>query len=133
MASLRDERGLVGKLAILWLVLAAVFVVAVIDGVSIAYERLHLSDVGTAAAGDATIAYRDSHDAQKACIVAAQTAHTMDAHLALGKHFCTVNTTTGAVTITLHKEARTILAGRISMTKKFALVTDTETNSPPSV
>ncbi len=129
---LRDERGLVGKLAILWLLVAVVVVIAAIDTGSILLTKVHLSNVATDAASDAVSSFRGNGDATAACNVAAATVHSEDPSIKLGKTFCVVNTTSGAVTIRLHKEATTILAARLSFTKKYAEVADHETNSPGS-
>lgn len=130
---LSDERGMVGKLAVIWLVFAAVIVIGLVDGASVLVTRLHLSDL----AGQAAIAgsgdYQTSHDVQHACAAAGASIQAADPSLKLGKTFCTVDTTKGDVTITLHKEAKTIVLGRLSFTKHFAQVKDTETNGPSSV
>jgi len=130
MARLEDERGLIGKMTVVWLLLTAVLVIALIDAGSIVLTKIHLSNVATNAASDAVVAYRGNGNANAACQVAATTIHSQDASLKLGKQFCTVDPTTGAVTIRLHKEATTILAGRLSFTKHFAEVDDHETNRP---
>jgi archaellin len=131
-ARLRDERGMVGKLGILWLLLAALVVIAAIDAGSIILTKVHLSNVATDAASDAVADYSSNKDVTQACTTAATTIHSEDPGIKLGKTFCVVDTTTGAVTIRLHKEAATILAGRLSFTKQYADVGDHETNRPDS-
>jgi hypothetical protein len=130
MVHLNDERGLLGKMAVLWLILAAVIVVAAIDGGSIIFTKVHLSNVATNAAGDAVVNYRSNNNVAAACQVAATAIHSQDASIKLGKDFCIVDTTSGAVTIRVRKMAPTLLAGRLSFTKKYALVSDHETNRP---
>ena len=44
-----------------------------------------------------------------------------------------VDPATGAVTITVRKDAKTILADKLSFTKKFAKVSATETNGPTAL
>jgi hypothetical protein len=133
MNRLNDERGMVGKLALIWILVAALFVVAAVDGISIVIVRFHLAGVATTAASDGAAAYRLNHDVAKACDIAATSAKTQDPSLKLGKGFCVIDPTTSDVTITLHQEANTILAGRFGPTKHYAMVTDRETNRPPSV
>ncbi len=133
MDRLHDERGMVGKLAVIWILMAALLLVGVVDGVSIALVRFHLAGVATTAASDGAADYRVSHDVASACAVAANSAKTQDPTLKLGKSFCLIDPTTSDVTITLHKEANTILAGRFGPTRKYAIVTDRETDRPPSV
>ena len=129
---LHDERGMLGKLAIIWLVLAAVIVVAAVDGGSIIFTKVHLSNVAR------------QRRQRRPCPTTARTAtcsrlpgrgttiDAQDASIKLGKAFCVIDTTTGDVTITLHKLATTLLAGRLSFTKKYAPVSDPETNRPRS-
>jgi uncharacterized membrane protein len=131
-ARLHDERGLIGKMAILWLLVAALIVIAAIDTGSIILTKVHLSNVATNAASDAVSDFNGNKDVDQACATAAASIHTTDPGIKLGKTFCVVDTTTGAVTIKLHKEATTILAGRLSFTKKYADVADHETNRPDS-
>jgi hypothetical protein len=133
MDRLHDECGMMGKLALIWLLVAALFVVAAVDGISIITVRFHLASVATDAASDGAAAYRLNHDVAESCEVAAATVKTQDPSLKLGKGFCLIDPTTSDVTITLHKEANTILAARFGPTKKYAMVTDRETNRPPSV
>lgn len=130
MVRLHDERGLLGKMAVIWLVLAAVIVVAAIDGGSIIFTKVHLSNVATNAASDAVANYSANRNVAAACQVAKTTIDAQDASIKLGKDYCVIDTTTGAVTIRLHKLAPTLLAGRLSFTKKYALVSDHETNRP---
>jgi len=127
---LHDERGLVGKMAVLWLILAAVIVVAAIDGGSIIFTKVHLSNVAENAASDAVTSYRTNANVAAACQAAATTIHSLDAAIKLGKDFCVVDPASGAVTIRVRKLAPTLLAGRLSFTKKYALVSDHETNRP---
>ena len=129
----RDERGLLGKLAIAWLIVAALVVIGLVDGASILVTRLHLSDVAGQAAIAGSTDFASSHNAQHACAAAATSIQTADAGLKLGKGFCSIDTTKGDVTITLHKDAKTILAGRLSFTKHWASVRDVETNGPSAV
>jgi hypothetical protein len=130
MVRLHDERGLLGKMAVIWLLLAAVIVVAAIDGGSIIFTKVHLSNVATNAASDAVANYSSNHNVAAACQVAATTIKSQDASIKLGKDYCVIDTASGAVTIRLHKLAPTLLAGRLSFTKKYALVSDHETNRP---
>ncbi len=128
-----DERGLLGKLAIAWLLIAAIIVIGLVDGASILVARLHLSDVAGQAAIAGASDYAASHDVTHACDAAAASIQTADPSVKLGKAFCTIDTTKGDVTITLHKEAKTIVVGRLSFTKHWANVRDEETNGPSSV
>lgn len=133
MDRFHDERGMMGKLALIWLLVAALFVVAAVDGIAIVTVRFHLASVATDAASDGAAAYRLNHDIAKSCDVAAASVKTQDPSLKLGKDFCLIDPVTSDVTITLHKKANTVLAGRFGPTKKYAVVTDRETNRPPTI
>ena len=133
MDRFHDERGMVGKLAVIWLVFAALFVIAAVDAVSIVVVRFHLASVATAAASDGAAAFHLEHSVGKACAAAAASVKTQDPSLKIGKDFCHIDPSTNDVTITLHKQANTVLAGRFGPTQKYAVVVDRETTRPPSV
>lgn len=132
MQTLSGERGLIGKLTLVWLLIAAVLVVAVIDGGSIALTRYHLSSIATNAASDGAASYALERDATTACEVAAASLHSEDPTAKITKKGCTLDTTNGAMTLKVKKQAKTILAGRLSFTRPYTIVTDTETNGPPA-
>jgi Flp pilus assembly protein TadG len=129
----RDERGLVGKLAIVWILILALLGVAAVDTVSIALTTFKLSDIATEAASDGAVAYRSHRDATEACDAARASVMQQDPALKLGSSFCHVDEATGRVTVTLHATARTVLAGRVSFTQHYANVVDSETNGPSEV
>ncbi len=130
---LSDERGMLGKLAVAWVIVAALIVIGLVDGASILVTRLHLSDVAGAAAIAGATDLAANHDAKHACDTAAASIQASDKDVKLGRSFCTVDTAKGDVTISLHKEAKTILVGRLSFTKHWAVIKDSETNGPSSV
>ena len=68
-----------------------------------------------------------------ACQVAVASIAAADASAKLANKGCVVDVPTGTVTITVRKEAKTILVGRLSFTKHFSKVTATETNGPTSL
>ena len=80
---------MVGKLAVVWLLIAALFVVAAVDGVSIVITRFHLSDVATAASDAMRATTGSSHDVAKACATwPRHRRRPQDADLKVGKGFC---------------------------------------------
>lgn len=133
MDDLRSEQGLMGKLALVWLLILALVVITAVDAVAIVSTRIHLSNLATKAASDGAVAWRETHDVGRTCEAALSAVHTEDAAAKVGRNGCKVDQGTGFVTISVHKAAPTILAGRLSITKPYATVTDTETNGPPSV
>ncbi len=128
-----DQRGLVGKMMIVWLLLVAVLAVGAIDAGSIALTKFKLSSVAVEAASDGAVAYRNGADAEGACLAAQATVTATQPDLHMGRNFCEVNPTTGQVTITLRTTAGTILAGRVEFTKHYTIVVQTETNGPSGV
>jgi hypothetical protein len=129
----RDQQGVVGKIIVVWLVLVAVFGVTAVDTVSILFTKFHDSDLASNAAADAANKWRDTNDENAACQTATQTVATEDntAHIPTGG--CIVNTKTGEVTITVRKEAHTLVAGKIGPLEKFAKTSATETSGPTAL
>jgi hypothetical protein len=129
----RDEAGLVGKVVVIWLVVVAILAVAVLDAVSIAFTTFRLNDTAATAASTAANTYRNVHDVGQACAAARQIALQEDADTIMSKNFCRVDTTSGQVTIVLKKDAKTILAGRLSLTRDYTKVTQRETAGPSAL
>jgi hypothetical protein len=121
-----------GKLAFVWLLIFALFMVAAVDTVSITWTRFHLASIAEAASSDGVAAWRGQRNADQACQAAEATVHSQDPTIKLGKQWCVVDQN-GTVTITLHKPAKTLLAGRIDSFKKYANVSDSETSSAGGV
>jgi hypothetical protein len=128
-----DEQGLVGKLAIVWILILALLGIAAVDTVSIALTTFKLSDIATEAASDGAVAYRSHHSVTEACDAAKTSVASQDPALKVGPAFCRVDEPTGRVTVTLHSTARTVLAGRLSFTQDYTNVVDSETNGPSEV
>ena len=119
----RDERGMIGKLLVLWLLVLALVIVAAIDGVSIMMTRFQLSDGATRAATNAAAALNRGGSPTEACEIAADTLdeHEPDAQRPR-RTWCEVDPTDGLVTIRLRTEAGTLLAGRLSFTEEWTRV-----------
>jgi hypothetical protein len=129
----RDERGLVGKLAVVWLLVTVLLIVAAVDAGSIAFTTFKLSDTAVEAASDGAVEFSKGRNVEDTCKVARVTVESRQPELKIGKAFCEVDTDTGRVTITLRATARTILAGRLDMTKKYATIVHSETNGLSAV
>ncbi|HEY7401220.1 MAG TPA: hypothetical protein VH989_10045 [Actinomycetota bacterium] len=126
----RDESGLIGKMVLIWLVLVAVIGVASIDTVSIAFTKFRTTDIATDAAATAANTWRDSHSEQEACDAARTRVSQEDSGAAVTKNGCVVNQATGEVTITVRKQAATLLASRLPWTKKLSKPQAVETSGP---
>lgn len=129
----RDQRGLVGKFMIVWLLLLAVIVLVGYDAVSIAITTFKVSDVAAQAASDAVVEYRHERDLTAACAVAQATIAADQPDLKLGKNFCTGDPEAVAITITIRTTAQTFALDRLDFTKHYTNITQTETAGESAV
>ena len=129
----RDQRGLVGKFMIVWLLLLAVIVLVGYDAVSIAITTFKASDVAAQAASDAVVEYRLERDLTAACAVAQATVTAADPELKPGKNFCTGDPEAVTITITIKTTAHTFALGRLEFTKHYTTITETETAGESAV
>jgi len=126
----REQAGLVGKIILIWLVLAAVIAVGAIDTASIAFTKFRVSTLASNAASAAANAWRDTNNEQRACGAARQNLASEDGDAVVVRNGCVVNEQTGEVTVTVRKDATTIAAQRLSWTKKLAAPEATATSGP---
>ena len=118
-----DERGMIGKLLVVWLLLLVLIGVAVIDGTSIVMARFQLSDAATRAATEAAASLNRGGSATEACEIAADSLDENDPDARRPRRtWCEVDTSDRLVTIRLRKDAGTLLAGRLSFTEELASV-----------
>jgi Tfp pilus assembly protein PilX len=128
---LSDQRGLMGKILIVWLLILALFVVASIDTISILYSRFKVADAAQSAAFDAASAYKTTHsrtEAEKAAFAAIRATAPGARLVSL-----VIDPATGDVTLTVAKKVGTILVGRIGFLRHLTRASSTETSSPPSL
>lgn len=131
---LRDaQTGAVGMMIIIWLAVVVLLGVTAIDAGSIAFTKFRLADVASSASTQAANAFRASPNVAAACQAAEASIAAEDASAKLAKKGCVVDAQSGAVTITVRKEAKTIIAGRLGFTKRFTKVGATETNGPTTL
>jgi hypothetical protein len=120
----------VGKLIVLWLAAVVVVGIATIDTVSILFTSFRASDIASNAASEAANAYEASGNRAKACEAAQLSVELEDPGARITANGCVVDERTGEVTVTVRKTATTLIAGRLSFTKRFARPEATETNGP---
>jgi uncharacterized membrane protein len=126
-----DERGLIGKILVLWIVLGVLLLVAGIDTAQILLTRFHVADAAQAAAFDAAATLRSSRGDRDASYQAAlQAVHDVDADVKLTDFV--IDGQTGQVTVTVTGKASTLLAARIGFTKHLTKVKTTETSGAPA-
>lgn len=123
----QDQSGLLGKIALIWLLFIALLGVAAVDTASIVFTKFKLSDVAVNAANAGVAAYKTTESGRQACAAAAATVKAEDDSLELHSGDCKVNAQGGSVTIILRTEAKTLLAGRLPFTESFAKVVMRET------
>jgi Flp pilus assembly protein TadG len=131
-ARLRDERGLMGKIAIVWLLLFALFVVAAIDVGSIALTRFKVANAADKAAFAAASTYKDTSDKAKAFEAAQQTVQEEEPGAKIAADGFAIDAQ-GNVTVKVVKRAWSLLAGRLSQTKPYTKVSATSTSAPPTL
>jgi uncharacterized membrane protein len=110
----RDERGLMGKIAIVWLLLLAVFVVAAVDAGSIALTRFKVSNAADEAAFQAAHSYKDTGSQSQAYQAAVSAVQSEAPGAKIPANGFSVDTGTGDVTVEVVKKAWTLVAARLS-------------------
>jgi hypothetical protein len=133
--TVRDQRGLIGKALIIWLLVLAIIALGILDTVSIATTRFHIADLAAQAAQDGANAYRDASATQgaekKACEAARSALAVSDSTIKMTS--CLVNRDSNELTITVRKTAKTIAAARIGFLERYTIVEDTETAGPSTL
>jgi hypothetical protein len=123
----RDERGLVGKILLVWLLLAAVLVVGAIDASSILLTRSRAEDLARDASVSAAEALRQSGDEEQAKLAALDTIADADEPMRLKR----IDVRRRAVTVVLVVRADTVVVGRIPFLDDLERVTVSGSSSVP--
>jgi uncharacterized membrane protein len=131
-ASLRDERGLMGKIAIVWLLVFALFVVAAIDVGSIALTRFKVANAADKAAFQAASTYKDTNDKTKAFEAAQETVQQEVPGAKIASDGFAIDAQ-GDVMVKVVKRAWSLIAGRLSQTRPYTKVSATSTSTPPTL
>jgi hypothetical protein len=133
MTELRDETGLIGKIAILWILVLALVGVGAIDTASIAFTTYRLSDVATRAAGEGALVYKRTRDVRDACERVSEVVTREDPTVKVVPGGCEIERPTGDVTVEVRKKASTLVAHQLPWTEDYAIVEVTETSGVPSL
>ncbi|MEP6476371.1 MAG: hypothetical protein ABJC60_03770 [Actinomycetota bacterium] len=126
----RDQAGLIGKIAIVWLLIIALFVVAAFDGIAIVFTKYRVADLAGNAASEAASTFKDSGKAQVACAAAVAYVTDHDAEAKVPQGGCVIYTD-GTAAITVRRDAKTLLAQRLSVTVDLTHLESTENASAP--
>ncbi len=128
---LSDERGLVGKVIVVTLVLIVVVGLALIEAGSIIFARISLENTAASVAADAARELASSGSTQAAaCNAARRSALENDKNARLVQ--CNANPSTGIVSIRLRKVAPTLIVQHVDFLKKLSVVKATATAGPPA-
>jgi hypothetical protein len=130
---LHDDAGMVGKIIVIWLVMVALLGIVAVDAASVVFATFRASDVAATAASTGATVYRSKKDVSEACDAALRSIEESDADVQTKRSFCKVDTATGEVTITIKKQANTIVAGRVSFTEDLTVVVGKETAGPSTL
>jgi len=127
---LHDQAGLIGKVAIVWIVILLVVGLLVLDTISIVLTTFRLSSSAQGAASTAATTYHSSPDATKACQAAEPGLILDGVTLPNNASWCKIDATSGQATITLKTTASTLILGRLSFTQDFTKVEVKEEATP---
>jgi Flp pilus assembly protein TadG len=122
----RDERGLVGKLLVLWLVFLALMVVALFDVGSIVFARLRVADLAQDASFASAQRFDETGERRQAVRAALASIASSDEDARLSELEISRR---GEVTVVVTDQATTLLAGRIGFLDHLAIVTGSDTTS----
>jgi uncharacterized membrane protein len=132
-ARLRDERGLMGKIAIVWLLLLALFLVAAVDVGSIALTRFKVANAADKAAFQAAATFKNTADRNQAYQAAQEAVQQEAPGARIPPNGFSIDTRTGDVTVKVVKRAWSLIAGRLSQTKPYTKASATSTSEPPTL
>ena len=115
-----DERGLIGKILLIWLVILGLIVVALIDGGSIVLARLRTNDLARDAAFAAEERFSETGRRRQAVRAALTTIAETDEDARLVELEVSGR---GDVTVVVSDRAGTLLVGRLGFFEDLAMAT----------
>jgi len=123
----RDDRGLVGKILLVWLLLLVVLVVGAIDAGSILLARSRAADLAEDASVSAAAAFAQSGDEEQAKLAALDTIADADEPVRLKS----IDVGRREVTVVLVVHADTLVVGRIPFLDDLGRVTVSGSTTAP--
>jgi len=127
----RGETGLIGKIAVLWLLFAALVVVVGFDAVAIAFTKYRVEDLAGNAASEAALSFKASGKVDQACQAAVAYVTERDAKAKIPAGGCAIDLKTGSASITVRKTAGTLVAERLDATRDLTRLESTESVEAP--
>jgi Flp pilus assembly protein TadG len=125
--SLRGERGLVGKIIVIWLAVMVVLGLAGFDTVRILLARYKVADAAQEASFEASNALHKSGDRRSALEAALSAVADKDKGARVTQF--AIDPQTQQVTVTVTKKVSTLLAGRIGFLQGFTKATASDTSA----
>ena len=119
-----DERGLIGKILLIWLVILGLVVMALIDGGSIVLARLRTNDLARDAAFAAEERFSETGRRRQAVRAALTTIAETDEDARLVELEVSGR---GDVTVVVSDRAGTLLVGRLGVFEDLATATASDT------
>lgn len=123
-----DERGLIGKIIVVWIALFLVLALFAYDGVQIGISRFKAADAAQSAAYEASAVLRGSGTRAMALQAAQQVADDDGVRMT----GFVINDTTGQVTVTVTRKAPTLILGKLFF-KDLAKAKASDTSEVPQV
>jgi hypothetical protein len=123
----RDDRGLVGKILLVWLLLLVVLVVGVLDAGSILLARSRAADLAKDASVSASAAFAQSGDEEQAKLAALDTIADADEPVRLKR----IDVGGREVTVVLVVHADTLVVGRIPFLDDLGRMTVSGSTTAP--
>ena len=127
----RDQTGLVGKIAVVWLLIAALVVVAGFDLVAIGITKYRVDDLAANAASAAAYTYKNTGKVDQACQDAVTYVAEHDANAKIPTGGCAIDTNSGSASITVRKVASTLVAKHLGFTRDYTHLESTESVDQP--
>ena len=123
----RDDRGLVGKILLVWLLLLVVLVVGALDAGSILLARSRAADLAKDASVSASAAFAKSGDEEQAKLAALDTIADADERVRLKS----IDIGRREITVVLVVHADTLVVGRIPFLDDLGRVTVSGSTTAP--
>lgn len=124
---LSDDGGLVGKVVVLWLVLASIVVIIAIDAGSILLARSRAEDLADDASASASQVYRETGDEEEAKLAALDTIADADEPVRLKR----IDVGRRTVTVVIIARADTLVVGSIPVFDDLARLTVSDSATVP--
>jgi hypothetical protein len=133
LRAVHAEAGLIGKAAVLWIVILLLVGLLLLDGLSIVLTTFKLSNTAQAAATTAATAYKNLQSTSNACTAAQADLLGDNVPVPENGAWCKIDPTSGVATITLKTEASSLILGRLSFSQDLTKITVKETAEPSSL